>query len=550
MAPEEWGDRTERIVFLGRNPLGDRNPRKGVGVLVIVFENPAPFPTVILVEGFRIMQRLFPRFGAAVSAALAGILISLSACNPAPMAPSAAAVSKPHAGKVLMIAVADPLLAAEVRGRAKAWANRSGAAVTVVDGSAPDADIAIVSQEGIAGPASRGELASVPEAITGNGKSFRWDTLFVPFQTSLVQWGTSIVAVPVAGDGLVCVYRADRFREPLASKAFREKFGKDLVPPRTWEDIAEIAAVFQQPGRPSLAPLPSDRTVALAQFFQLAACYDRAPAATGTKDGSAARALSFLIDLDGGKLEPRLNAPAFAAAYAWFAATAPYRPATAGDPVVAIGTGSAVVALLTLRELAALPRDPKTGAISEAFGMVAVPGTRTFFDAEGKVQEAAGGRNAIPFLGGAGAFGIVSKKSASTEAAWDFLSDLAGPDGSASTLSESGIGAGPTRESHLSAQTGGAIWQRYGFDKARTDELGAAMQSYANTGVANPALPLRTPDAGEVFAILDAQLRRAASGQATGPDAAKAAIRDWAAHDAKQNPEQLKDRRRKAAGLE
>ena len=117
-------------------------------------------------------------------------------------------------------------------------------------------------------------------------------------------------------------------------------------------------------------------------------------------------------------------------------------------------------------------------------------------------------------------------------------------------MSESAIGAGPTRESHLSTQTGGAIWQRYGYDKARTDDLGAAMGAYVDTGVANPALPLRTPDAPEVFAILEAQLRRAASGQATGADAAKAAIRDWAAHDAKQNPEQLKDWRRKSAGLE
>ena len=76
------------------------------------------------------------------------------------------------------------------------------------------------------------------------------------------------------------------------------------------------------------------------------------------------------------------------------------------------------------------------------------------------------------------------------------------------------------------------------------------MRDYASTGVANPALPLRTPDAGEVFAILEAQLRRAATGQATGPDAAKAAIRDWAAHDAKRDAGQLKEWRRKAAGLE
>lgn len=495
-------------------------------------------------------QRISSRIVSVLAiAVLAGSVLAVGGCNPTTPKPDAAAV-KPHTGKTLKAAVSDPILAAEMRGRAKAWANRTGAVVVVGDAAQPDADLAIVPQDGVPGPAASGELAAVPESMLGSGKAFRWDTLFVPFQTSLVQWGNRIVAVPVAGDGLVCVYRADRFRDPLAATEFRAEYGKDLVPPRTWEDMAEIGAAFHRPGRPSLAPLPTDRTAALTQFYHLAACYDRAPIATGVKGGSAARALSFLIDLDGAKLESRLQAPAFAAAYSWFAATAPHRPPEAGDPVAAIGTGSAVVALLTLRELAALPRDPKTGAISEAFGIVGVPGTRTFFDAEGKVQQAAGGRNAIPYLGGSGAFGIVFKKSANPDVAWDFLSDLAGPEGSASTMSESAIGAGPTRESHLAAQTGGAIWQRYGFDKARTDELGAAMQAYVGTGVANPALPLRTPDAPEVGAILEGQLRRAAGGRATGPEAAKAAIAEWAAHDAKQNPEQLRVLRRRAAGLE
>jgi len=92
--------------------------------------------------------------------------------------------------------------------------------------------------------------------------------------------------------------------------------------------------------------------------------------------------------------------------------------------------------------------------------------------------------------------------------------------------------------------------QSYGFDEARTKELGAAVQTYASSTVANPALPLRTPDAAEVYAILDAQLRRAANGQATGPEAASAAIAAWAEHDRKQDAEQLKLWRRQAAGLD
>jgi multiple sugar transport system substrate-binding protein len=484
-----------------------------------------------------------------IFSSIASLLVG---CGTAPPNPTVAVGQKPYAGKILKISVADPVLGGEIRDRAKAWANRTSAQVTVVTNLPPqelkDADIVIIPQETLTGLAARGELASVPETLTGNGKSFRWDTLFVPFQTSLVQWGSQTVAVPIAGDGLVCVYRADRFRDPTAMKAFRTQFQKDLVPPSTWEDVAEIAAAFHQPGKPSLPPLPPDRS-ALAQFHHIAACYDRVPISTGTKElGSAARALSFHIDAE--KFQPRLNAPAFAAAYAWFHQTAAFRSTTAETPLAAISTGSAVVAVLTLRELSQLPRDPKTGAISDNFGIVPVPGTRMYFNTEGKAVQAVTGRNSIPFLGGTGAFAVVSQKSANADAAWDFLNDLASPEGSASTLSESHLGAGPIRESHIAPQTGLAIWQRYGFDERHTKDLSVAMQAYINTGVANPALPLRTPDSPQVYAILEAQLRRAASGQATGPEAANAAVAAWAAHDRTQDAEQLKTWRRKAAGLD
>jgi len=501
------------------------------------------------------MQRHSPlRFAALGLVAVAAAFGLFLGCAPTPVAaPNGAA--KPFAGMKLKIAVADPALGVEISGRAKAWANRHAATITMVTDRPPrevgDADISVVPLDGISGPASRGELAAVPESLSGTGKPFRWDTLFIPYQSSLVQWGSAVVAVPITGDGLVCVYRADRFRDPDAKTIFRDRFQKDLAPPRTWEDIAEIASAFQRPDRPSLPPISKDRADALALFHQMAACYDRAPTASGNKEeGGAARALSFHIDIVGDRFQPRSNAPTFAAAYDWFHKTAAFRPSAPGDPLAAIDTGTAVVAVLTLRELARLPRDPKTGAVSDAFGIAPVPGTRTYFDAGGRVQQAAGGRNAVPFLGGNATFATVSKSSENASAAWDFLSDLVGPEGSIGMLHESQLGAGPTREGHIAPQAGIVNWQRYGFDEARTKDLAAALNIYADSTVANPALPLRTPDAPAIYAILDAQLRRAAAGQATGSVAAAAATAAWAEHDKASDAAVLKDWRRKAAGLD
>ena len=129
------------------------------------------------------MQRLFRRSFAALGFGLLalalGMLVFLPiGCGPTPVAPPSGSGAKPFAGATLTIFVSDPALALEVRGRAKAWGNRNTASVTVIGGKPsvdfPDVDIAIVPQGGIAGPASRGELATVPESLTGMGKPFRW----------------------------------------------------------------------------------------------------------------------------------------------------------------------------------------------------------------------------------------------------------------------------------------------------------------------------------------------------------------------------------------
>ena len=52
-------------------------------------------------------------------------------------------------------------------------------------------------------------------------------------------------ALPAMGDALGWVYRKDWFEKPELQAAFKEKYGRDLAPPKTWDELKDIAEFFQ-----------------------------------------------------------------------------------------------------------------------------------------------------------------------------------------------------------------------------------------------------------------------------------------------------------------
>lgn len=67
---------------------------------------------------------------------------------------------------------------------------------------------------------------------------------------SLLQMQTingEVIGMPFH-DGPEClIYRKDLFEEPFYKDEYRNQFGKDLLPPQTWEDFFNIASFFQRP---------------------------------------------------------------------------------------------------------------------------------------------------------------------------------------------------------------------------------------------------------------------------------------------------------------
>ena len=52
-------------------------------------------------------------------------------------------------------------------------------------------------------------------------------------------------ALPAMGDANAWFYRKDWFERPELQAEFKEKYGRDLAPPKTWTELKEIAEFFQ-----------------------------------------------------------------------------------------------------------------------------------------------------------------------------------------------------------------------------------------------------------------------------------------------------------------
>ena len=65
----------------------------------------------------------------------------------------------------------------------------------------------------------------------------------------LNQYRGSTYGVSLDGDFQTWVYRSDLFGDPAEQKAFKDKYGYDLAPPKTYKQLDETAAFFYRPDK-------------------------------------------------------------------------------------------------------------------------------------------------------------------------------------------------------------------------------------------------------------------------------------------------------------
>src|SRR5205807_417675 len=120
--------------------------------------------------------------------------------------------------------------------------------------------------------ADRGELAPVPVGLRAADHPFQWTGLLPEYRGQLIDWGGQAHAVPLAGDGYIIVYRADRLADANFAAAFRAARGRAPAAPATWEEFADLAAALSESQKkPALPAMTGAEAADL--FFRVAACY-------------------------------------------------------------------------------------------------------------------------------------------------------------------------------------------------------------------------------------------------------------------------------------
>lgn len=406
---------------------------------------------------------------------------------------SVARTEKPFAGVKLTLGCESAAVAKALVNQARGWGTRTGAVLE----SAPIATamIAVVRPSEVGTYAEAGDAQPVPEALKSLEHPGQWARILPIYRNRLAGWAGEPRAIPIAGEGVVLVVNSELMTSASLREKYAAKYGRPAPAiPTTWEEIAELAEVCRGGAFTALA---TSRSRSVDDFLRVAACYDRKAMAetnlsrTGGSAPLSLAILSFTHSAETG--QPRLTSPGFTDAARWYSAVSADR---ADDPLTALATDRALAAVLSLEELGRLPKDA-SGLVPARFIIAPLPGTRKTHDAEGKPIDCSTRPNSVPYLNG-GWFAVVRKDCPNSAAAFDLLADLAN---NLELLSDPVLGFGPFRAEHLE-QAREPLWQRYGFDAARTRQLADALRHNAAVATINPAFGLRGPDAGTLRTAL------------------------------------------------
>ncbi|HTK78472.1 MAG TPA: extracellular solute-binding protein [Gemmataceae bacterium] len=390
-----------------------------------------------------------------------------------------------------------------------AWARQSGATLRCVPATSDTtSDVVVLRAVDMPQSAAAGKL------LTLDDKDKDWLNLLAPYQLHLLRWDNKVFAVPLIGDSLLGLYRADLFGDGKVQQAYQAKSQRPLRPPMTWDELAEQAAFLtEHRGKPSLPPLPGDELGLDRLFYAVAAPYvvrgvrEDEFRHVRTDDARASAALSFQYDAATGL--PRIAEPGFVDALRLLQRLEAYRSRTAERNVAA--TADAVFAIVTLGELTAVH-----GNVPAAnWGVFAVPG-----------REVGGAVNAVPYIGTSTWVGAVAKSSPNSAAAIDLLSTLSGESVSLEVVSIPAYGSGPYRRSHVEDR-GLLGWSNYGLNQDQTHKLIEVLRESADPRIVNPAYVLRTPTAAAHRKVLIDAVRQAITTKGDAAAAVAEVAKKW-----------------------
>jgi ABC-type glycerol-3-phosphate transport system substrate-binding protein len=477
--------------------------------------------------------------GVALAATLFASLIFLHGCKPVlpPGGPP-----KPFAGVTVRVAAPDPPALKELLQRHREnWRELSGGSVEIVSVNSPAVDVRILSAAEMPRWAQAGKLMQIPAAIL-DSPSFESGQLLRIYRYRFMEWAGKTYAIPILGDSLVLIYRADLLELPQHKAKLEERLHHSMRQngPATWQEWALIAEYFSQQSkwtedeapkmlpRPAWPPLPAAVADLDREFHAVAASFVR-PGVNQEKLDKLPQVerdrvlYNYHFDVVTG--EPWIQAAGFVAALSFLQRVEKFRATNTSDPLQAFREGQA---LFTFASLADIPRLQDDARLNDRIAVGRVPGSELFYapDAGNEKARMDADGNAIPYVGSGAWLGAVTADAAQPEAAQNLLQFLGGPQTSLEVVLEPRWGGGPTRRSHLDIDNRSG-WFGYGLSKDRTNQLLVALEAQCNPPIVNPVYRLRTPEERAYRDAFIESIRPALSGKSSPESALAQAAERW-----------------------
>jgi ABC-type glycerol-3-phosphate transport system substrate-binding protein len=407
------------------------------------------------------------------------------------------------------------------------WAHAAGASVEVVGMDQADtADAWVLTPAEMPRWAQAGRLLPAPPQYTAEDGAYGWSALLPLLRNKLLVWDRTAYGLPLLGDAPLCVYRSDWLGSPRYRAEFKQQYGRELAPPGTWQDFAEIAEFFQRQkpdgSAHSLPPLPADDDALDRLFYSVAVPFAR-PALREAEQRPPPdeEVFSFHYDLNTGR--PRNATAGFVAALKMLQRLQACRPPhSAADPLQTFAQGGAA---LCLADAGAVGRFQQAPQVRGKFGLCRVPGSRMYYSYDTGEEKSPHGGNHVPYLGAAGWLAVVPRTAPRPDAAFALFAGLSDRDTSRQIATEPAWGGGAYRRDHFDNPR---AWYGFGLDHTQTLALlDVVRQTLTYPGLKNPVVRLRTPDQGAHRDALVAELRPALE-KGAHPAAALAAVaRRW-----------------------
>jgi multiple sugar transport system substrate-binding protein len=115
--------------------------------------------------------------------------------------------------------------------------------------------------------AEAGVLEPLDEYIDKHGYREGLEDILPVYRDNQMSYQGTVYGLPDDGDIIIMYYRRDLFEDPEHQQAFQEQYGRELAPPETWEEFAEVGRYFTEATGGEVYGAGAFRQAGLVHYF-------------------------------------------------------------------------------------------------------------------------------------------------------------------------------------------------------------------------------------------------------------------------------------------